>query len=300
VTYGKGNTTAGYVCNHTGPRSNNPTDPASLFADQAAIDAAIDAAAAGRNLVACVAMDYSATAGVNDGKPFTRFLIFGPGGDLLPSVNLDGRGEKFVPGTCVVCHGGNRYAGEFPTDGTGTVDLEAHFLPFDTANFGFHSTRPELTKAAQQESIFHLNSNVLNTNANAAMTELINGWYAASHVQNEGFIPPDITVPTFRDFYMNVIARSCRTCHIAQRDELSIRSLNFSDQGVNVNRPGRLNPSILRELICGDTDDLVRAYAMPNSTVTFDRFWLSRGSSNDQVQRVSDRVGVACTNPKAL
>jgi len=43
------------------------------------------------------------------GLPFARFLIFGPNGDLLPSVNLDGNGEKFVPGACVACHGGRNY-----------------------------------------------------------------------------------------------------------------------------------------------------------------------------------------------
>src|SRR5262249_14697149 len=55
---------------------------------------------------------------------------------LVADLTLDNQALKELvgkkPGTCVVCHGGNRYAGEFPTDGTGTGDLEAHFLPFDT------------------------------------------------------------------------------------------------------------------------------------------------------------------------
>jgi hypothetical protein len=85
----------------------------------------VDNAVAGKDLVACGAMDYSVAPGVNrdeanKDQPFTRFLIFGPSGALLPSVNLDGRGEKFVPGTCTVCHRGNKYAGKFPDDGTGT------------------------------------------------------------------------------------------------------------------------------------------------------------------------------------
>jgi hypothetical protein len=301
VSYGKGATTAGYVCNHTGPKSTAPNDPENLFADQAAIDAAIDNAAAGKNLVACVAMDFSKASGVNDDNPFTRFLIFGPSGELLPSVNLDALGEKFVPGTCTVCHGGNKYAGQFPTDGTGSAELEAHFLPFDTANFGFHSSRTGLTKTDQQENIFNLNQDVLNTNTNDATVGLINGWYASgAHVQDEGFIPEDITVQANREFYINVIARSCRTCHIAQRDELSIRSLNFSDQAVNLGKPGVLSPSILKELVCGETMDLVRAYTMPNSKVTFDRFWLSKGSANDQVQRLSNRINSVCINPNAV
>ena len=129
---------------------------AALFPTQDTIDKTIENAAAGKNLVACVAMDYSAAPGVNEGKPFTRFLIFGPSGELLPSVNLDGLGEKFVPGTCVGCHGGNKYAGKFPEDGTGPANIEAHFLPFDIRAFAFHSSKPGLTKADQEEAIFHI------------------------------------------------------------------------------------------------------------------------------------------------
>jgi hypothetical protein len=281
--------TAGYVCNHTGPQ----LDPTSLSPTQLDIDKAIDNAVAGRNLVACVAMDYSVTPGVNNNMPFTRFLIFGPSGDLLPSVNLDGRGEKFVPGTCTVCHGGNKYAGKFPEDGTGTGDLEAHFLPFDTGNFEFHTPGwPALTKEAQQEAIYQLNQNVLKTNANLAEMDLISGWYKNGHIQNELFVPPEIENDSIRGpFYLNVIARSCRTCHIAQRDQNSIRDLNFSKKGA-----GALGSSILAELVCGQTDDLLRSYAMPNSAVTFDLFWKSTQPSLIASMLVPKAT---CTNPKA-
>jgi hypothetical protein len=212
-----------------------------------------------------------------------------------------------------VCHGGNKYAGKFPEDvGTGTADLEAHFLPFDIGNFEFSKRTgwPALTKEAQQEAIYQLNQNVLKTNANAAEIDLINGWYRTGHVQDEKFVPLNITVPSRQSFYLNVIARSCRTCHIAQRDEMSIRDLNFSVQGVNVTppppgtppKPGALSASILAEQVCGQTDDLVRAYAMPNSKVTFDLFWLSRGTTNDQPKQIGMMSGLGpngCTNAKA-
>jgi hypothetical protein len=274
--------TAGYVCNHLGPQG--PT--------QADVDKAIENAAAGKDLVACVAMDYTFAPGVNNGKPFTRFLIFGPSGELLPSVNLDGRGEKFVPGTCVVCHGGNKYAGKFPEDKTGTADLDAHFLPFDTGNFEFHSSRPGFRKPDQQEAIYQLNQNVLNTNTNRAERELIAGWYPPGpHIQKEDFLPPGATP----DFYLNVIARSCRTCHIAQRDELSIRDLTFSKAGSVTDGALSIVLRGFKELVCGQTDDLVRAYAMPNSAVTFDLFWKS-----NQPQKVATMRGLTeCKNPKA-
>jgi len=287
--------TAGYVCNHLGPQPT-AADPTGLDPTQDEIDKVIDDAVAGKNLVACVAMDYSVSPSVNKNLPFTRFLIFGPSGDLLPSVNLDGRGEKFPPGTCTVCHGGNKYAGKFPEDvGTGTADLEAHFLPFDIGNFEFRRTGwPALTKEAQQEAIYQLNQNVLKTKANPAEVDLINGWYKTTgHTQKDDFFPEGTVHP---DFYLKVIARSCRTCHIAQRDEGSIRDLTFSKP----TKGGLSSASILKELVCGQTDDLLRAYAMPNSKVTFDLFWMSRGSAaNDQPQLVAGMSEVnECTNPK--
>ena len=142
----------------------------------------------GRNLVACVAMDRSSDiVDVNGNKttdhfgdPFTRFLIFGPNGDLLPSVNLDGNGEKFVPGACVACHGGNNYFalangkfpdgtfslpaasvpifGGFPETGEGGPDLHSYFLPYDVGNFLFSSKHPN-TLDDLQPPIFELNEN---------------------------------------------------------------------------------------------------------------------------------------------
>ena len=128
ISYGP-NHTAAYVCNHLGPPSLDST--------QAEINTAIDNAVAGKNLVACVMMDSIATAGVNGGKPYTRFLIFGPSGELLPSINLDGRREKFVPGVCVACHGGDKYVGRFPENGGGGANIGSHFLPYDIGNFAF-------------------------------------------------------------------------------------------------------------------------------------------------------------------
>jgi hypothetical protein len=100
------------VCNHAPPLDSNGKAvavslPASAIGptQQQAVDTAVANGVNNQNLVACVAMDYVVSPRVNGGKPFTRFLIFGPSGELLPSVNLDGRGEKFVPGACVACHG---------------------------------------------------------------------------------------------------------------------------------------------------------------------------------------------------
>lgn len=212
ISYGP-NQTAAYVCNHLGPPALNSS--------QTDVDTAVDNAVSEKNLVVCVAMDNNTTPNVNVDKngvaqPFTRFLIFGPNGQLLPSINLDGRREKFVPGTCVVCHGGDHYAGKFPEDGTGKPDVGAHFLPYDTGTFEF-SSKPELTEPEQEQAIYNLNQNVLKAAPTLAEKELIAGWYATGTTLNKLYVPTSWQGQSAAAtaFYQTVYARSCLTCHVA-------------------------------------------------------------------------------------
>lgn len=292
ITYGP-NQTAAVVCNHLGASDFfNPT--------QADIDNAVLSAVANKNLVACVAMDYGISPGVNNNQPFTRFLIFGPSGQLLPSVNLDGRREKFVPGTCVVCHGGDHYAGKFPEDGSGFANVGGHFLPYDAGNFEFAS-KPGLQRCDQENAIYHLNKNTLNAGPTVAEQELIQGWYSTSgtatcsstvaHVLNEDYVPASWATqdPVAVSFYKNVVARSCRTCHVAMiegfnfdhyaniaaatggTDQLPGGSYDFEVTACGPGDPHNPDPVALQST----STNFQRWYTMPNSLVTFNRFWLS-------------------------
>ena len=313
ISYGQ-NQTAAYVCNYPPPDALNPDK-------DKAIDRAIENADADENRVACVAMDYSISPNINGGRPFMRFLIFGPSGELLPSVNLDGLGEKFVPGTCLVCHGGNRYAGMFPTDGTGRANVDGHFLPFDIGpcdidscaagkddhdhhNLKFHGSPftslvngADLTLKGQQSVIHQMNSIVRsNTNATSAERELIDGWYNKDPLtQDTDFSPPG----TDKDYYLGVIAKSCRSCHIVLRDENSIKNLNFFEHAGNIDKTRRPTPNDLAEVVCGASDplggDLLRAYSMPNSLVTFNQFWQS-----NQPGILATMIGPRVTTPITL
>jgi Putative Ig domain len=248
ISYGPGNVAA-YVCNHSPP----------VDSQQQSIDSAVATAVAGGNEVACVAMDYVASPGVNGGKPFTRFLIFGPNGQLLPSVNLDGRGEKFVPGACIACHGGDRYAGMYPEDGSVFADMGAHWLPYDTGNFAF-SSQSGLTDAAQEPAIYQLNQNVLNTNPTPATAALIAGWYANGQTLNQSYVPAiwsSSTRPNAVSTYLTVVARNCRTCHAA----LPLYNWDASPTAFATTSGcvfGNANKSFNQ--------------SMPNSAVTFNRF----------------------------
>jgi hypothetical protein len=284
--------TAAYVCNHPGPAPDPNTDPTGLFPSSFAVDAAIDAVLRvdashpqGRNLIACVAMDRMPITSVT-GKPirgpngeiFVRFLIFGPNGDLLPSVNLDGNGEKFVSGACVACHGGS----------SGTADLRSYFLPYDVDNFEFHSQHP-LTKVDQQAATYMLNLYAKQVDDEIAVTNmqpnqatdfdnLFNGWYTHPPMFNsKTWFPPTVyNTSESQSFYLNVVAPSCRTCHVA-----------FA--GLNWERTDPVKDSLVRNYVCGealaayiasagsmvDPEGSANSYVMPNSMVTFNRFWLS-------------------------
>jgi Putative Ig domain len=289
ISYGP-NQTAAYVCNYAGPTADN----------QAAVDLAIDNAVNGRNLVACVAMDYGVSPGVNGNMPFTRFLIFAPSGQLLPSVNLDGRGEKFVPGTCVVCHGGDRYAGSFPADGSGSADIGAHFVPYDSGNFSF-SSRPGLTETDLAPAIHALNLNVLNAGPTTAEMELLAGWYASGTDQlNKSYLPASWQGQSAvsQSFYTNVYARSCRTCHVAMSEPLNYDHYsNMTTQvGTGIGRDRMLDS------VC--SNGIYDGYTMPNSLRTFDLFWGTAGGTIDQplitqqfLQEQFNLSGIRCLGP---
>jgi hypothetical protein len=337
------NDTSAYVCNHPGPAPDpapspeNPTatgtDPTGLFPTQGRVDAVIEdvtrvdsSRPQGRNLLACVAMDRRPVRSIatdqeiktHVGDRFTRFMIFGPDGKLLPSVNLDGQGEKFVPGACVACHGGARYfALTSPTPSTPTPpgvpnlggfpesvpvdplfpdlfasfvrDLGAYFLPFDVENFQFHSTRPQLTEPDQDLSIRRLNRFVRDANNAIAKVNgisttptrfdtLFSGFYpnAGQPFAKGHHVPSAYTGnQDSKDFYLNVVARSCRTCHIAM-DRADFERFDpiplptFWSFVCDASRSS--TDTFVNTIFTGDSN---LAYLMPNSRVTFDRFWLS-------------------------
>jgi hypothetical protein len=59
------------------------------------------------DVIATVAMEYSKyPSGIAGAPRFTKFYVFNKDGNLVNSAELDSRGDKYVPGLCVMCHGG--------------------------------------------------------------------------------------------------------------------------------------------------------------------------------------------------
>lgn len=244
-----------YVCNNPGPDGRT----------QKEIDDVIADALATQKRVACVAMEYSTVTGANNNQPFTKFYTFGPDGSLLLSINLDGRGEKYMPGSCVACHGGTTYNGRFPEQQTASPYLGARFLAFDTGNYLF-SSQPLLTEAAQSESIYQLNQLVRATELSdtSPTSELIKGWYANGHVLDKAWVPPvwqaeDAVNPGAARFYKELVAISCRTCHAAFDPSLAL------DWDSTLLTPARAEPQF-----CGGKADLAVNASMPQALMSSD------------------------------
>ena len=272
ISYGP-NHVAAYVCNHLGPTVLNPSQSTDTPGNPS-INTVVGNMVQGKNLVACVAMDYQAWPNVNGGQPLTRFLTFGPSGQLLPSVNLDGRAEKWMPGVCVSCHGADRYYGHFPIDGSGVADIGAHFLPYDPANFEF-SSKSGYRLTDQKLGIYGLNQNVLNTGPTSAISDLIAGWYAGGKTVNQNYVPtswsqyvsgtnPPIDLS---QYFVDLFGHGgCRTCHVAVAT-----SIYFD--------PARMNYGYGMTCV-SDSSTYNKSRTMPQSLVTFNRFWTSAGSGN--------------------
>ncbi|GAB1434039.1 hypothetical protein MASR2M32_02470 [Sphaerotilus sulfidivorans] len=270
------------VCNHPGPDGSS----------QAEIDSVLDQARQGLKQVACVGMEWSVTPGAHGDRPFTKFVTFGPDGGLLLSVNLDGRGEKYMPGVCVACHGGATHAGRFPTTLGASPQLGSRFLPFDAANYRFGSA-PGLRETDQQAALHTLNRLVQATEGggDTPVSRLIEGWYAGgATAQDKTYVPPAWiaharSVPGADRLYREVIGVSCRTCHVA----FASASGRFDWD--------RTMPSGYRSHLCGGGADLAVNRSMPNALVTLDRV-IEQLDADAELRRVSQQVfGCDITKP---
>jgi hypothetical protein len=199
-----------------------------------------------------VAMEYSDNPDDDgDRKKIVKFYAFATdavSGDSIriASVNFDGRGEKYIPGVCVACHGGTvDVAGlqEQPPLAS-AADSNSTFMPFDVHSFLFTRASPpslvdpdivadpvsepkmqQYSLANQQAALRRLNEGVLATfppddpRFNAARA-LIHGWYDSSDIASttlpennfngafvqEGWVGQEA-------LYQNSFARYCRACH---------------------------------------------------------------------------------------
>lgn len=228
--------------------------------------ASLEAAAKKLGPQLAVAMEYSRTG--TSGPRFVKFYTYAPDVRCDPrnppasgcsqfrralSANLDGRGEKYMPGTCTICHGGAplgldaadpaRYAARNAHAAPG--DVNAAFLPWDLQSFLFsddsqagfpddtsnavhHRLWEATRRSAQAPAIKALNDLAKLTyrdpegdpsqmNRYALLHELVDGWYSnATGTFDNTFVPDSWNQDQSQhSLYVDVFAQHCRMCHVA-------------------------------------------------------------------------------------
>lgn len=192
-------------CDGATPQLGQPIPQAAIgTCDIAAVVinyASLEAASKKLNPVLIVAMEYSKPR--NSDHRFVQFYTYAPDSvtgrfEQVMSANLDGRGEKYIPQVCTVCHGGTP-GGLTPSDSyENGGDLHATFLPWDLdaflfsdtegrnadRSYGDQSLRQFYTRSAQAESLRKLNQVAYLTYQDATRPnrfvlprQLIEGWY---------------------------------------------------------------------------------------------------------------------------
>lgn len=195
------------------------------------------------------------SAGPNGGESYAKFFNFDARtGERSLTVNLDGRGAKFMPGPCIVCHGGRgdalvpdaSKALRFPlvqnSASNSPGDTQARLAPLEVDHFDFSPiagfTRPDI-----EQRLKTMNMMVLctypwpNTQAHGVSTSFCNrrpanaaewqgtaadlliGAYGGKDgltqpVYAEPPVPDDWRLGLQSDLYTNVVVPSCRACHM--------------------------------------------------------------------------------------
>ncbi len=201
-----------------------------------------------RWLVGVSAIEFSPAPG--GGKSFAKFYNFGPEGERQLLVDIDGLGDKAMPGPCLTCHGG-RGDPLTPPDASGQRrfalvhgsasgqrgDAQGHLPPLEPANFGY-STRPGYTRAEQEAAMKAINRIILCTYPLAQPSSAPEDacrrpagrgeWQGtAAQIIKSGYGGDGLPAAAFADFvpeswraagqdalYREVVAPSCRACHL--------------------------------------------------------------------------------------
>jgi hypothetical protein len=212
---------------------------------------------------ATVAMEYKAS---EPAANRVRFYVYAPGNPTtagkLKFADLDGLGPKPVPYLCIVCHGGN-----FDTNSKNTT--QARFREFDLPSFHYSTGRTwdfgsNALSNSELSSFATLNQMVRDVAPNTSpIKDLINAWYPGGF--GAGTAPVKPTPPgtwnanqTQANYYHNVYAKSCRTCHVARDNGIANNYITFSDFN---------NFTGTSYVVCDSPK------RMPNAYITYKNFW---------------------------
>jgi hypothetical protein len=233
----------------------------------------------------------------NPAQRIVKFFVYDTGGGRLTGLDLLGalkvppyngmvQSAKFIPELCLNCHGGDYTSGQ--------ADLKASFREFDTATFLYTGGRP-LPNATEQTAFKRQNFIVRGKNndniSTTAIKQLVDGWYhvhnirdipvqipvnggvlyidphPATTMEDNSFVPPGWANTTMQNrmLYTGVVAKSCRTCHVAFTNNLN--------QGAGNGGIGIDWTNSSQYVGDGLTKSYVQTGFMPHAPVTFTNFW---------------------------
>ena len=256
------------------------------------------------NILLTVATEFAADDDDINEIQFTKFYAFDANGNRVESVDVDGRGAKALPGACNICHGGEPeevVAGVFPNDG----NTGATFLPVDLSGLEFDDS-PGLSRIDLEEDLKEFNRTILDTvpeenffiESNAglysgdAVRDLIEGWYGGEGLPrntfDDDYVPPG-WLPSNQggprdnptdadDFYLEVVAPHCRSCHILRGTDLE-DTVDFSSFEKMMDMKDRIAELVFNE------------GRMPNSLVSWNAFWLEENGAS-AAAKLGAQIGV--------
>jgi hypothetical protein len=210
---------------------------------------------------ATVTMEYRAIEGQS--TRIVKFFAYNGGlatSPLLLSPDLDKNGPKGMPQLCLTCHGGDYFPANDLAPTVAEVEgIGASFREFDLDSFLYPVSNPQ----ANQEAEFQiLNDHAVYSAPRQSIQDLVAGWYSGGLPQNSAFVPSGYSGAVQTNLYTNVVATSCRTCHIAQPNSTSTSSKDFATFT-------KFQNVVYHSIVCGPTK------YMPHAKVTFENFWLS-------------------------
>lgn len=218
---------------------------------------ALDAFHAGGAPFATVTMTYDPA----DADHPVKFFVYDGSGARISSAALDTQGAKAVPGVCTSCHGGEPY------DGQNINSPRAHFLPFDTEAFEFHTSSPLNPATFKALNTIVYNTELANPGSNIA--GLLEGWYGGPGLPgnfNTDYVPGAGASgqwnhdKTSKAVYREVYRPYCQTCHVA----MNLTFPTFSS----------FNQTYVGSAACGNKAGTSKP-RMPHAEITFENFWRS-------------------------
>lgn len=245
-----------------------------------------------RWIVGISALEFS--PGPGGGVSFAKFYNFGSDGARQLLVDVDGRGDKAMPGPCITCHGGRGDPLTPAADGTPLFakvesapsghrgDTLGHMPPLEPDAFDF-STRPGFTRAEQEAAIKAINRIILCTYPIASVpkapedacrraahsgewagtaAQIIKSGYGGDGLPDATFSGDAVPVgwTGHEALYRDVVVPSCRECH-ALRGTTAQGDIDFASYAKLAGYADRTAPHVY------DRGD------MPLAKIVYDAFW---------------------------